>query len=256
MGLFSDLPVPRKNSSLLAPPVAVAATPKPRDVAATPKPREVTATPTAETAASQNPDEFAEHESPTGSLSVAAPMRDETIEPDDDEPDLPDFEVVPGPRFTLGSATGRRAAILAGAFVIAALVVLVVRRVASPSRSAATTATARSEASDSTKAPGDDIPGPMDDSDLESSEPDPAMARELRREARRLLVMSKAEEGVGVARRAIRADPNDPEGYILLAAGLQDLGRWQESRDVFAKCVHESNGKPNAECVYFATRSK
>ena len=43
---------------------------------------------------------------------------------------------------------------------------------------------------------------------------------------------------------------------ILLAAGLQDLGRWDESRQVFAKCVRESNGKANDECVYFATRSK
>jgi len=62
--------------------------------------------------------------------------------------------------------------------------------------------------------------------------------------------------GGSFGRRAIEADANDPEGYILLAAGLQDLGRWKESRDVFVKCVRESNGKMNTECVYFATRSK
>ena len=71
-----------------------------------------------------------------------------------------------------------------------------------------------------------------------------------------MLEGGNAKEGVDLARRAIQADPNDAEGYILLAAGLQDLGRWQESQDVFAKCVQESNRKANAECVYFATRSK
>ena len=86
--------------------------------------------------------------------------------------------------------------------------------------------------------------------------PDVEKGRELRREARRHLEAGRAEEGVSVARQAIEADANDPEGYILLAAGLQDLGRWKESRDVFVKCVRESNGKMNTECVYFATRSK
>jgi hypothetical protein len=104
--------------------------------------------------------------------------------------------------------------------------------------------------------PADETVPPNEDIEIGGAEPDVAAGRELRKEARRLLEQGEAEKGVALARRAILADPNAPEAYILLAAGLQDLGRWQESRDVFAKCVHESNGKTNAECVYFATRSQ
>jgi hypothetical protein len=107
-----------------------------------------------------------------------------------------------------------------------------------------------------TGATAEEIAPPDDDSNFEVPTPDVEKGRELRREARQLLEAGRAEEGVGVARKAIAADANDPEAYILLAAGLQDLGRWQESRDVFVKCVRQSNDKANAECVYFATRSK
>jgi hypothetical protein len=85
---------------------------------------------------------------------------------------------------------------------------------------------------------------------------DEATARELRLQARRLLESGLADQGVALARRAIAANPNDPESYVLLAAGLQDLGRWQESREVFSKCVRASDRKANAECIYFATRSE
>src|SRR6185436_11073080 len=67
-----------------------------------------------------------------------------------------------------------------------------------------------------------------------ASESDPpidqATARDLRLQARRLLETGLAEQGVAFAKRAIAADPNDPESYVLLAAGLQDRGLWQRSR--------------------------
>lgn len=82
---------------------------------------------------------------------------------------------------------------------------------------------------------------------------DPAKALEARREARRLLEGGQIEPGVAAARNAIALNPADPESYVLLAAGLQDMGRWAESREVFSRCVHKSKNAINAECAYFAT---
>ena len=82
---------------------------------------------------------------------------------------------------------------------------------------------------------------------------DPVKGAELKREARRLLENGVIDQGVATARRSIEMNPNDPECYVLLAAGLQDQGRWAESREVFSRCVHKSNNGINAECVYFAT---
>jgi hypothetical protein len=228
--LFSERPVPRRNSSLLPPPGDAVATPKPA--------------------------EFGEQESPTGSLSVERAVSDNEEEEDDDD-DINELDVVPAAGFSFGRAGVRRAAILIGAAAVAFLVVLMVRRVASP-RKDRTGAAASSEIRRATEPGGStgETLEPTDDFDRDQAGPDPTMGLELRREARRLLQSGHAEEGVAVSRRAIQADPDAPESYILLAAGLQDLGRWQESRDVFAKCVRDSNGKANAECVYFATRGK
>jgi hypothetical protein len=83
---------------------------------------------------------------------------------------------------------------------------------------------------------------------------DPAMARELQQRARELLVAGQVVEGVLFARRAIAADPMDSDSYILLAAGLQDLGRWDEARNIFSQCVRRSGGPATTECRYFATQ--
>ena len=82
---------------------------------------------------------------------------------------------------------------------------------------------------------------------------DPVKGLELRREARRLLEAGQIDSGVATARRAIEANPADAECYVLLAAGLQDQGRWAESREVFSRCVRKSNQGINAECIYFAS---
>jgi hypothetical protein len=232
--LFSERPIPRRDSSLLPPPADAAPTP--------------------------SPGAFGEQESPTGSLSVEKAVRsepdDEEDEDDDDDEDRDsdELDVVPGAGLSFGAPAIRRAAILFGAAAIAVVVVLTVRRVAAPSKGTPSAAASHELAhpADPREGTGETL-DPTDDSDREPQGADPAMGRELRREARRLLEGGKAEEGVALARRAIQADPDPPEAYILLAAGLQDLGRWQESRDVFAKCVRDTNGKANAECVYFAT---
>jgi hypothetical protein len=239
-GLFSDLPVPRRNSSLLPPPGVAEASPAPAPVAALPE--------IAPAADDTPPEEFAPHESPTSDFTAEQDLEGE---PRASEPDL-DF--LPRARPRSRRVELRYAAIAAAALVVVTLFVVIVRRLAAPARPPLVAAVPSAAEPVSTALP-DEAPAPPPDK-LDLAEPDIASGRELRKEARRLLERGQADEGVAVARRAIGADPNAPEAYILLAAGLQDLGRWQESRDVFAKCIAQPNGKANPECVYFATRSK
>ncbi|HEY3594454.1 MAG TPA: hypothetical protein VGL13_11290 [Polyangiaceae bacterium] len=83
---------------------------------------------------------------------------------------------------------------------------------------------------------------------------DDATAAELQRRARELLVAGKVVEGVAYARRAISARPLESENYVLLAAGLEDLGMWREARNIFSQCVRRSGGPSTAECRYFASQ--
>jgi tetratricopeptide (TPR) repeat protein len=223
--LFSDLPIPRKNSSL-RPPAPDTESPRAE-------------TPRAEPAAFEE-------------ASDEEPMVDEPVVEQEPERDL---DSMPPSRPAFGRTGAERAAIAAGALIIFLAIAFVAKRAMSP-RASMAPPSAASEEPRAASAPPVDTLQPAEEGDFPTSPADPAKARDLRREARQLLEKGSAEEGTRVARLAIQADPNDAEGYILLAAGLQDLGRWQESRDVFAKCVQESNRKVNAECVYFATRSK
>jgi len=185
--------------------------------------------------------------------SVTVETEGVALEPNDDE-DL-ELASIPPPLFE--SSTVRFGALAAGLVAGLLGVALVARRSGQEVNQPPPTATTAEVGAESAEAPA----GAGQDERV-LFEPyiarpvDATKARQLRLEARKLLEAGQAEEGVDVARRAIGADPNDPEGYVLLAAGLQDLGRWQESRDVFMKCVRESDRKANAECVYFATRSK
>jgi hypothetical protein len=252
--LFSDLPVPRKNSSL-RPPAGDTAAPR----AEAPRVEEAPApVPTVEEAPLAVPSDddredlggFDEIESPTENLTVEKGLRESVA--DDD------LDFIPMSRAPLGQSGAKRAAIAAAALIAALGIAFVVKRAMSPARTVAPSPapSAAMEGPREPSTPTGDTLEPANDPFLEPSAADPAKGRELRRQARQLLEGGNAEEGVKVSRLAIQADPNDAEGYILLAAGLQDLGRWQESRDVFAKCVQESSRKANAECVYFATRSK
>jgi hypothetical protein len=257
--LFADLPVPRRDSSLLPPPgdADAPAEPQPRDEP--PPPADIAMTsratsPEQEIAAQDIARAVAERESRSSDVPLDTSSREEQVEPE------PDLGFLPGRGFSVGAAGIRRAAIGAAAVVVSAgIVLMLTRKPSSPKRAPlATTSAAESVPEPKGAAAGETVET-ADDSELEPLEPsaaDVARARDLRREARQLLEAGRAEEGVVVARRAIGADPNHPESYILLAAGLQDLGRWQESRDVFAKCVRESDRKANAECVYFAAGTK
>jgi len=56
-----------------------------------------------------------------------------------------------------------------------------------------------------------------------------------------------------VARGAIEADATLAEAYVLLAAGLEDLGRWNEAHRTFATCAERTH---SAECGYFARKPR
>ena len=104
-------------------------------------------------------------------------------------------------------------------------------------------------------APSADL-DPDPDDNAEEPPVDAAKGLALRREARAMLEAGRIDEGVATARRAIEANPGDSENYILLAAGLQDQGKWDEARQIFGKCLRQSTRAERSECVYFATRGK
>ena len=177
------------------------------------------------------------------------------------DPDLEEDFGVPGAGPPWSSATVRRVtyvALLAAAAAVPAWVVFRARTVDVQARTENTAAKAApAAAGPSTLQPTREIEGD-DKEDIDEPLPaivplDPAKALETRREARRLLEAGIIERGVAAARSAIAMNPSDPESYVLLAAGLQDLGRWAESREVFSRCVNKSKNGINAECVYFAT---
>lgn len=74
------------------------------------------------------------------------------------------------------------------------------------------------------------------------------------RTARRLLATGHLKEGVAAAREALEQTPEDAEPYILLAAGLQDLGDWAGAQAVFSACQKKAKRGPNASCRYFLGR--
>jgi len=75
----------------------------------------------------------------------------------------------------------------------------------------------------------------------------------LIRTARALLSAGQIRAGVSVARQAVAANSSDAEPYILLAAGLQDLGDWTGAQSVFATCKQKTHRGPHADCSYFSS---
>lgn len=80
-----------------------------------------------------------------------------------------------------------------------------------------------------------------------------ASALELLTKARSLLQAGRAREGVAVAREAVAADSGLPEAYVLLAAGLEDLGRWSDAHRTFTACAERTR---STECSYFARKPR
>jgi hypothetical protein len=169
-----------------------------------------------------------------------------------------DFEL-PGASPPWSSASVRRAtfvALLAAAAAVPAWVVFRARTVDVQAHTEAPKSAA-APATPSTLGPTREIEADDDQDDPASAETvavpvDPVKGLAMRQEARRLLEAGQIDPGVAAARRAIELNPADPECYVLLAAGLQDQGRWAESREVFSRCIHKSNDGINAECAYFA----
>lgn len=196
----------------------------------------------------------------TGDARSLIPVATSDSDAPADEED--DAFALPGTSSPWSTASVRRAtfvALLAAAAAVPAWVVYRARSVTPPPDRAEAPTVAAAE-KPSTLTPEREIEGDDDNDDpapaASAAVPvviDPVKGAELKREARRLLESGVIDQGVATARRSIEMNPNDPECYVLLAAGLQDQGRWAESREVFSRCVHKSNNGINAECVYFAT---
>jgi hypothetical protein len=104
--------------------------------------------------------------------------------------------------------------------------------------------------------PVPEVPPPPAPSTIEASTSVPSEedASALIHTARSLLGSGHTRDGVAAAREALQKDPLDAEPYILLAAGLQDLGAWHEARDVFTDCLHKAKHGTSSACQYFARR--
>jgi len=88
-----------------------------------------------------------------------------------------------------------------------------------------------------------------------SSTPTPSASAEataLITKARSLLRTGHTREGVAAARDALSRAPQEAEPYVLLGAGLQDLGDYKAARQTFAACVQKATQGPSASCRYFA----
>jgi len=81
-----------------------------------------------------------------------------------------------------------------------------------------------------------------------------ADAQTLLTKARALFSSGHTRDGVVLARAAIASDPLDARPYVLLGAGLQDLGEFAAARDVFQDCARTATRGPQTACRYFARR--
>jgi len=173
--------------------------------------------------------------------------------------DIDDAEVALSVAPTLVSpgAARRVAMAMAGALILAALWIGVRKLRAKPAEVHAESPPALALSAEVPQPVAlNDDPVPDPDDNVDELPVDVAKGLALRKEARAMLEAGRIDEGVATARLAIEANPGDSENYILLAAGLQDQGKWDEARQIFGKCMKQSSRAERSECVYFATRGK
>jgi tetratricopeptide (TPR) repeat protein len=187
-------------------------------------------------------------------LAPSAYDTDETTESAPEDEDLLDGPVA-GARPGLFSKIGARAAMGGVVLLLGLWLVVRGRHGAQPADAQNAESGAQAQAATAAAAVVPDLPDIPDEPPTAQTAPvDDATALELQRKARELLTSGQIVEGVAYARRAIAARPLDGDNYILLAAGLQDLGQWQQARNIFSQCVKRSGGPTTVECQYFATQ--
>lgn len=107
---------------------------------------------------------------------------------------------------------------------------------------------------DATEGPTADPSSLSDASAPAAGEPsNAAAAARLATQAKALLRAGRAQEGITSARAAVDADPTLAEAYVLVAAGLEDMGRWSEAHHTYVTCVDHTQ---SSECRYFAGRPR
>lgn len=187
-------------------------------------------------------------------LAPSAYDTDETTEGAPEDEDLLNGPVA-GARPGFFSNVGARAAMGGVVLLLGLWLVVRGRHNAQPADAQQAESGAPAQAAAAATAVVPDLPDIPDEQPTTQTAPvDDATALELQRKARELLSSGQIVEGVAYARRAIAARPLDGDNYILLAAGLQDLGQWQQARNIFSQCVKRSGGPTTVECQYFATQ--
>jgi len=74
-------------------------------------------------------------------------------------------------------------------------------------------------------------------------------AKELRKQARKLLESGKAKDAIPAALESTTLEPEHAEGWLLLGAAYQDRGRNAEARQAFVTCVAQAKRGPRGECA-------
>lgn len=145
-------------------------------------------------------------------------------------------------------ATGPRPKVVASTVASAAGTVASTAGTASPPETDTDSVSlARATASDAVSP----VPEPPPPTSRDASSAD---AQTLLAKARTLFMSGHTRDGVVLARAAIASDPLDARSYVLLGAGLQDLGEFAAARDVFQDCARTATRGPHAACRYFARR--
>ncbi len=80
---------------------------------------------------------------------------------------------------------------------------------------------------------------------------DAEAARELRKEANKLLNLGKYKAAVEKAEAAIQGDPEDANAYLYLGTALMELGKMADAKRAFRTCVERAKRGPKHECAQF-----
>jgi hypothetical protein len=73
-------------------------------------------------------------------------------------------------------------------------------------------------------------------------------AKKLAREAESLMNRGQMEGAIAAAEKAIAADPELADGYLMKGAALQETGKWEAGAEMFNECVRRAKTGRKGEC--------
>jgi Flp pilus assembly protein TadD len=82
-----------------------------------------------------------------------------------------------------------------------------------------------------------------------TAEPDPAAAREAKRQSQRALERGKFGDAIEAGERSVALDPTDAESWLILGAAYQARGKHADARRCFTSCMRLGKRGPRGECA-------